>query len=218
MKNQKESINSGNTNRNYSNKVKHKMSPNTVIISVVVLLAALGIGVVIRNLRSLSFEQGPVIQDIENNEKSDVQEISEIEEKPIDIVYVPEPQPEPVIEPEPIEGPLPRNRVQDERNTGSDNEINPVDVAGFEDAMQWIEWFRGLPPEYRDELRKNTIASIFSLIQRWQYLPPEQIQAEREEIRAIFQGWYDLPTEERILGIQMMQQQIEGILDYQYNY
>ena len=50
---------------------------------------------------------------------------------------------------------------------------------------------------------------IFSVIQRWQYMAPEQAQAEREELEQLFRGWQDMPQEERQQGIQIMQMQIE---------
>jgi hypothetical protein len=208
----KQSGNSGKTNKK-SSKIEKQMPLKMVIFSAVFLVVALALGLVIRNYRYSSIEQEPA-QAIETTETPNEPEITEVSQEPdIPVVEWPpveedlyEPVPEWEPEPEPVE------QESNERSFARDEQYY---YERLQDAQQWFSWFSELPVEYRRQLMQNSFVSFMSLMQRWQTIPEEQALAERIELREVIRQWRELPTEERQLGIQGIQQQIEMMMDAQ---
>ena len=210
----KQSGNSGKTNKNCSKIAKKPVSLRMVIFSGAFLLAALAIGFVIRNYRYSLIEQ-ELEQTAETIETPDVKEITEVSREPeIPVIEQWPPmeemwyEPEPELEPEPE----PEEQKRSERSFAQDDQYY---YERLQDAQQWYYWYSDLPVEYRRQLMQNTFVSFMSLVQRWRTIPEEQTMAERAELREVFQQWRELPPEERQLGIQGIQEQIEMTLNEQ---
>ena len=188
---------------------------NTIGISVIIIIAAIGIGMIIRGFQTNSTEQKIVAQN-----DDEAPSISENQQTPVIIYDIPQevipPEPEEIVVPEPAPEP-----VQEEppANTSENNNSQEYYRSQrMQDMVQWLSWFSNLSQEDQAILAQGVRNMIFSLIQRWQYMPPEQAQAERQQLEQMFQGWQDLPPEEREQGIQMMQIQMEQWLNSNQQY
>ena len=203
----KSSENSGKINK-ASSKLAKPISLKLVIFSAAFLLVALVLGLVIRNYRESSIEQ----ETTQAGELTEITEVSQEPDTPVvewpppveEMWYEPEPEWEP--EPEPVE------QESNERSLARDEQYYS---ERLQDAKQWFSWFSELPVEYRQQLMQNSLASFMSLMQRWQTIPEEQALEERAELREVIRQWRELPTEDRQLGIQSIQQQIEMMMDAQ---
>ena len=199
-----------------SGKSQKAQSIKMLVISILVLLGAFGIGIVIRNARTDKPEKEPVVQkqDVDNQQKEPVVKYTIPEN-----IVIPEPDPEEEVVVE--SKPEPRTRPVREPAHEEPVQNQPafsMNEQRMQDAMQWFSWFSNLSQEDRQILAQGVQEMIFSVIQRWQYMAPEQAQAEREELEQLFRGWQDMPQEERQQGIQIMQMQIEQWLQYGQQY
>jgi len=189
----------------------------TIIIAVFILIAAFGIGLVIRNARTNSSEQKQVAQSDENNTQDEqerpriiyttIPPITEIPEpmETVEEIFV-EPEPEP-IQQEPA-------YFEEENNNNEDYYA----TQRREDAAQWISWLSTLTEEERTALFRGSIVTFMQLMQRWQNIPPEQVMQERAFLEELVQGWRDLPPEDRQQGIENIQNQLEEWLQYGQQY
>lgn len=180
------------------------ISIKTIAGAAAVLIAAVGIGLVIRQIRSRPVEQEPVVQapeDVPQVETPVIRPLRRERENrnveppqpPVEEVVV-EPEPE-VVEPVQAEPAYtPEEQLRNQRT---------------EDARQWMSWLGTLSQEERTQLFRGSIMSFLSLMQRWQYLPPEQAQAEYAQLQQLVLTWQNLPTEDRQQGIQAIQQQLQ---------
>ena len=197
---------------NPGNKQK-PLSPNMIIGSVLVLLVAVGIGMAIKVIRYRSAEQIPVVQapqepaeEIPVVRPPRVREIPIVEQQPVEEVAV---EPEPAPEPEPAY----EEPVQNQQQYGWNNrQANWLNNPQVQDAMQWMNWFGSLTQQEQAQVIQGVRDTFFSLMQRWQSIPPEQVQAERAELEQFFQDWRNLPAEDRQQGIQNFQLQLEQML------
>ncbi|MBN2591517.1 MAG: hypothetical protein JXA96_16750 [Sedimentisphaerales bacterium] len=190
-----------------SNKEQKSILTNTLAISIIILIAAIGIGMVIRGIRNSSSEISSVDQVNEEQELDTPDELPEvvytippvIEEEPEpvrEVVIESDPEPEP--EPEPVY----EEPVQNERTY-------TLTEQQRQDAAQWISWLGTLTQEERTQLFRGSIMAFMQTMQRWQYMPPEQVMEERTFLRELIQGWRDLPPEERQQGIENIQNQLQ---------
>ena len=182
-------------------------STKILVVSIIIIVAAIGIGMVIRGLRPDSTETEPVAQvdEIQNNiPEENTQVVYTIppvieESEPVEEVAV-EPESEP--EPEPV-------RVQPPVYNNENNAQNYYDEQLRQDVTQWVSWLQTLSEEERTALFRGSIATFMQLMQRWQTIPPEQAEEERVFLENLIQGWRDLPVEDRQQGIENIQYQLE---------
>jgi hypothetical protein len=175
----------------------------TIVISIFILFMAFGAGFLIKKART--GQQEPVVQEVQ---QTDVPEVPKFTPKPeVQVIQ----RQEPIVEV--VDGQNAQdkqsytgnNRRAGESNNQSENQVNNQ----REDAQQWMSWFGNLPQEERQQLMRGTMISMLSLVQRWQNMPQEEVQAERAKLQELIQGWRNLPSEDRQQGIQNIQQQIE---------
>ena len=205
------------TDQNHSdNSIKAKKSSSTylIIISFTILIAAVGMGIIIREIRKDSIDTEYVELFDEDQSIDTPEESTEvvytvppvIEEIPEPFVEVEEPayeEPEPVYEePEPV----------DDRRTFT------LTDQQRQDATQWMTWLETLSPEERTALLRGTVMSFMQLMQRWQYMPAEEVMQERVFLQTLIQEWRDLPPEDRQRGIENIQYQLEQRLQYGQQY
>jgi hypothetical protein len=186
----------------------------TLIIAIVILAVALGIGMLVRKFKTDSSEIEPVAQIDEE------QNIDTPDESP-EIVYtippvikeLPEPVTEVAVEPEPEPEPVPAYEVpvQNERPY-------TLTEQQRQDASQWMSWLGTLTQEERTQLFQGSIMAFMQVMQRWQYMPPEQAMEERTFLRELIQGWQNLPQEERQQGIENIQNQLQQWLQSSQQY
>jgi hypothetical protein len=199
----------GNTNqaaKNNSGGVPKPISTKTLTISLLVLLAAFGIGMVIREFRSV--EQEPVSQTPVTTQPAEEPQVPEIPQRPRIPIERPRPVENVVVEPEPA----PQEQVQNEPVYTQDDQAAMRRQQQRQDAMQMISWYSSLTPEEQQQLRQGIMMSAMSLMQRWQTMPPEQAQAEQTQLGEMFRQFRNLPDAEREQGILLIQQQLEQIL------
>ncbi len=206
MSDHKEGMKPINNKKIISGNAQKPVSANVIVLSVIVLLAALGIGIVIKQIRSSSIEPELSVQASKTDDTNESREPEFPVYKPLPIeqVYVePEPEPEPQEQQQIQEEPA---LVQEEPQE-TQNE-NPQ----VQDIRQWMSWLGTLAPQERMQLIQGVLGSMMSLMQRWQSIPVEQAQAESAELEQMFEQWRNLPAEQRQQGIQAIQQQLEQYL------
>jgi hypothetical protein len=184
-----------------SGKVQNSSLAKTLIIAILILAAAFGIGMLVRGFRTDTSEMEPVVQiDEEQNNVTPDESLKVVYTIPPVIEELPEPVTEVAVKPEPepvYEEPV-RNQP---RNTMTDQQR--------QDATQWMSWFGTLTQEEQMQLFRGSIISFMQLMQRWQTLPQEQVMQERAFLRELIEGWQNLPPEDRQQGIENIQNQLQ---------
>lgn len=185
---------------------QNPVSTKTLVISAGVLLAALVIGLTIREIRTRSVEPqvANVTPDVNETPKEPEIPIIVRSRRPVEDVAVtppaPQTQPEPVIE-EPV-----RN---EQANAMNNRQMMWQNSPQMQDAVQLMSWFGNLSQEERTQLMQGLMTSFLGIMQRWQTMPSEQVQAEREQFQQMIQNFRNLPPDQRQQGIQVIQQQLE---------
>ena len=154
----KDAGNSGRINRGNS---QNQISTKTLVGSVLVILAALGIGLAIKGIRSRSVEpQIAVVPEV--NETTMEPEIPIIvrPRRVEEVTVEPQPELEPVNEPEPVY-----------EEPAQNEQANAMNNQRMQDAAQWMGWVNNLTPQERMQLFQGVLTSYFSLMQRWQNMP-----------------------------------------------
>ena len=198
-----------------SDKSQKPMSVRTLTVSIFILIAALGIGMVIREFRTAPDKKEPVAKVNEETQKD-----TSAEQQTPEIIYTipqnieqPDPVKEVAVEPEPEPEPEPvyQEPVQNEQ-------IDARNEQRRQDSAQWMSWFGGLSQEDQMQLFRGSIITYMQLMQRWQNLPQEQVQQEQAVLRELIEGWQNLPAQDRQQGIQNIQYQLEQWLQYNQQY
>jgi hypothetical protein len=202
----KNSGTSGRNGRSGSVSSQNPISTKTIVGSVAVLFVAMGIGIAVRNIRTRSAEP----------QVTNAPEVNETPKEPeIPIIVRPRPVEEVAVEPAPQPEPEPANEtpVQNEQASAWNNrQAMWQNSPQMQDAAQWMSWFSNLSQEERMQLMQGVLTSYIGLMQRWQSMPAEQIQAEREQFQQMIQEWRNLPSDQRQQGIQMIQQQLQQMI------
>lgn len=175
------------------------------VIAILILAAAFGIGMLVRKFKTDSSEIETVAQIDEERSIDTPDESPELVYTiPPVIEETPEPVREVAVEPEPVPQPEPVSEgpVQNmQRNTLTEQQR--------QDATQFMSWLGTLTQEERTQLFRGSIMAFMQMMQRWQYMPPEQVMEERTFLRDLIQGWRDLPPEDRQQGIENIQNQLQ---------
>ncbi len=181
--------------------VQNSSLVKTLIISILILAAAFGIGMLVRGFRTDTTETEPAAQ-IDEEQNIDIpDELPEVVYTiPPVIEKIPEPVTEVAVEPEPE--PVYEEPVRNEQTY-------TLTEQQRQDAEQWTSWLRTLSQEEQMQLFRGSIIAFMQVMQRWQYMPPEQVMEERTFLRELIQGWRDLPPEERQQGIENIQNQLQ---------
>lgn len=173
----------------------------TLIISILILAAAFGIGMLVRGFRTDTSETEPAAKiDEEQNINTPDESPKVVYTIPPVIEELPEPVTEVAVEPEPepvYEAPV------------RSNQAYTLTEQQRQDAAQWMSWLGTLTQEERTQLFRGSIIAFAQLMQRWQYIPPEQAMEERIFLRELIEGWQNLPQEQRQQGIENIQNQLQ---------
>ena len=205
--------NSGKVVKNSSGNKKQQIPVKTLAGSVLLLMAVLGISLVIKEIRLSSDVQEPVVEQApEITEPVEIiKPVVEPQEPEIQVVEEQTPVEEVYIEPEPVPQ-QPVQKQQPEAYAWNNRMGWQMDQQQMEDAMQWMSWLNTLTMEERMQLMQGYLTSIMQMMQRWQYMTPEDRDVERAQWEEVIQQWRNLPPEDRSQGIQMIQQYLEETL------
>ncbi len=179
--------------------VQNSSLVKTLVISLLILAAAFGIGMLVRGFITDTSETEPAAQIDEEQNIDTPDELPEVVYTiPPVIEELPEPVEEVAVAPEPVY----EEPVQNQQRY-------PMTDQQRQDSTQWMSWFGTLTQEEQMQLFRGSIISFMQLMQRWQTLPPEQVMQERAFLRELIEGWQNLPQEQRQQGIENIQNQLQ---------